>query len=130
MKNSSSLWLIALVVVIAAYVFDKFIYQKDKVEELEVTKTAISNTTDCRGKSNGLIEFTLSCIKNGNPMSDEEGEDLVAECRKTAKEFFCSTTPTEVVRFYDKKDRVTKCTAVDGKLLACDVFGNLYEMKD
>lgn len=28
-----------------------------------------------------LTAAVLTCVKNGNPMSDEEGEDLVAECR-------------------------------------------------
>lgn len=33
-------------------------------------------------------KFILSCIKNGNPKSDEEPEDLVYECRRTANNIF------------------------------------------
>lgn len=29
-------------------------------------------------------EWILKCIKNGNPMSDEEGEDLVKQCEWSA----------------------------------------------
>ena len=29
-------------------------------------------------------QFILTCAKNANPLSDEEGEDLVKQCEKTA----------------------------------------------
>lgn len=32
--------------------------------------------------------FIIACVAAGNPMSDEEGEDLVAQCEKTAKHLF------------------------------------------
>ncbi len=38
----------------------------------------------------GYREWTLECIKNGNPMSDEEGEDLVLQCEESAKSLFVS----------------------------------------
>ena len=34
--------------------------------------------------------FVIECSKAANPMSDEEGEDLVAQCHATARELFCS----------------------------------------
>lgn len=34
-------------------------------------------------------KFIIDCAKAANPMSDEEGEDLVAECRKTAYYLYC-----------------------------------------
>ena len=34
-------------------------------------------------------EFILNCAKAANPMSDEEGEDLVKQCEKTSYDLFC-----------------------------------------
>jgi hypothetical protein len=34
--------------------------------------------------------FVIDCAKAANPLSDEEGEDLVKQCQKTAEELFCS----------------------------------------
>jgi hypothetical protein len=33
-------------------------------------------------------EFILTCAKNANPLSDEEGEDLVYQCQKTAERIY------------------------------------------
>lgn len=33
--------------------------------------------------------FILNCAKAANPMSDEEGEDLVKQCEDTSKNIFC-----------------------------------------
>lgn len=33
-------------------------------------------------------EWLLGCIEKGNPMSDEEGEDLVKQCEQTAYRLF------------------------------------------
>lgn len=33
-------------------------------------------------------QWILDCIKNGNPMSDEEGEDLVRQCEVSGKSLF------------------------------------------
>jgi hypothetical protein len=38
-------------------------------------------------------EFILTCAKNANPMSDEEGEDLVQQCEETAEHLFCPKVP-------------------------------------
>lgn len=35
-------------------------------------------------------KFVIKCAVAANPMSDEEGEDLVAECLDSADEIFCS----------------------------------------
>lgn len=44
----------------------------------------------CKAESQSRrAQFVLACVKNGNPMSDEEPEDLVSECRDTATEIFC-----------------------------------------
>lgn len=38
-------------------------------------------------------EFVIACIREGNPHSDEEGEDLVRQCEHTASRLFsCSET--------------------------------------
>lgn len=37
-------------------------------------------------------DFIINCAKAANPMSDEEGEDLVKECNKVSYQLFCETT--------------------------------------
>ena len=37
-------------------------------------------------------EFIINCAKAANPMSDEEGEDLVKQCAITAENLFCEYT--------------------------------------
>ena len=34
-------------------------------------------------------KFIVDCAKAANPMSDEEGEDLVRQCDITSKHLFC-----------------------------------------
>ena len=41
-------------------------------------------------------EFILNCAKAANPMSDEEGEDLVIQCERTSRNLFCD----EVKEYY------------------------------
>ena len=41
-------------------------------------------------------KFIIDCAKAANPMSDEEGEDLVAQCERTATNLFCEITAAEV----------------------------------
>ena len=41
-------------------------------------------------------EFIINCAKAANPMSDEEGEDLVEQCQRTSYDLFCE----EVKEFY------------------------------
>lgn len=46
-------------------------------------------TRDCHGSSDERARFIIECTKAGNPMSDEEGEDLVAECGTQAEYLYC-----------------------------------------
>ncbi len=34
-------------------------------------------------------KFVVDCAKAANPMSDEEGEDLVSECGRQSRLIFC-----------------------------------------
>ena len=34
-------------------------------------------------------KFIIDCARAANPMSDEEGEDLVKQCEKTSRNLFC-----------------------------------------
>lgn len=34
-------------------------------------------------------KFIIDCAKAANPMSDEEGEDLVRQCEETSEHLFC-----------------------------------------
>ena len=34
-------------------------------------------------------KFIIDCAKAANPMSDEEGEDLVLQCERTSNALFC-----------------------------------------
>jgi len=38
-----------------------------------------------------LAEFVLKCAEVANPMSDEEGEDLVQQCEWTGRSIFCKS---------------------------------------
>lgn len=38
-----------------------------------------------------LSEFVLTCAKNANPLSDEEGEDLVKQCETSGRQIICPT---------------------------------------
>lgn len=39
-----------------------------------------------------LAKFIIECSKAANPLSDEEGEDLVAQCERTGERTLCETT--------------------------------------
>lgn len=41
----------------------------------------------CQGKE--LADFIVKCAKAANPMSDEEGEDLVQQCEWTGQRIYC-----------------------------------------
>lgn len=36
-----------------------------------------------------VVDKMNECIKNGNPLSDEEGEDLVIQCEESIKRILC-----------------------------------------
>jgi len=52
---------------------------------------AYKQSTECSNPKI-LAKFVVDCAKAANPLSDEEGEDLVAQCAKTAESIFCKTT--------------------------------------
>lgn len=48
--------------------------------------------------------FILDCIEKGNPHSDEEPEDLVSQCSKTAENVYCIySNQFEAERHYKKR---------------------------
>ena len=55
---------------------DKSLFQIDIDKEIPKASTSKA------------AEFILTCAKNANPLSDEEGEDLVKQCQYTAVELF------------------------------------------
>ena len=54
--------------------------------EPKFTWKTICKDTEKRAK------FIVDCAKAANPMSDEEGEDLVKQCAITAENLFCEYT--------------------------------------
>ena len=53
--------------------------------------------TICKDNDNDKrAEFIINCAKAANPMSDEEGEDLVIQCERTSYDLFCD----EVKEYY------------------------------
>ncbi len=55
-------------------------------------------STDVQRKQ--LAKFIVDCAKAANPMSDEEGEDLVEQCERTGKSTIC---PSQIVCNYMTK---------------------------
>jgi hypothetical protein len=47
-----------------------------------------------------LAQAIVECSRATNPMSDEEGEDLVAQCQKTMKAALCPLEPAFSTRRY------------------------------
>lgn len=45
-------------------------------------------------------DFILKCIKNANPMSDEEPEDYIRECKNTATDLYCETKKFKIFETY------------------------------
>lgn len=54
-------------------------------------------------------KFIVECAAAANPKSDEEGEDLVAECGKQAEKLFCTRERT----FWDGSHHIPCSRAVD-----------------
>jgi len=40
-----------------------------------------------------ITSFIIDCANAANPMSDEEGEDLVSQCAYRARQLYCSGQP-------------------------------------
>jgi hypothetical protein len=53
----------------------------------------IEQRYECKQADKERIDFTLSCIANANPMSDEEPEDWIRQCNIVAKENYCKLAP-------------------------------------
>jgi hypothetical protein len=74
-----------------------------------VTKTV----TDCSKNGKEVAQFVVDCAKAANPLSDEEGEDLVVQCEQTGKKLLC--TQEEIVMHrsngtcYTKDNVATNC---------------------
>ncbi len=62
----------------------------------ESTTVMRSQSTDCVTKEDRerLAVFIVECAKAANPMSDEEGEDLVAQCESSGKNTLCPSVET------------------------------------
>jgi hypothetical protein len=56
----------------------------------------LSATTDCSNYKAEIAKFIVDCAKAANPLSDEEGEDLVEQCEVTGKHVLCDIK-TQVV---------------------------------
>jgi hypothetical protein len=82
-----------------------------------VTRTACFPDTGERRAA-----FVLECTAAGNPYSDEEGEDLVAQCDETAQGLFCG--PVAVVCW---KGSCKPCstTGINIEVEACRAAGAL-----
>lgn len=50
---------------------------------------ALETTCDDKAKEQ-VSSFTLACIKNANPSSDEEPEDWILLCKKMATDNYCT----------------------------------------
>lgn len=67
-------------------------------------------TTEDKDKQ---ARFLLDCIKNGNPMSDEEPEDLVSQCEQTSENVVCPQTCVKEVYMPDVGWSEYPCTEDD-----------------
>ena len=56
----------------------------------------------CKGNETSVANFTLQCIKNANPISDEEPEDWIYLCKKMAVDIFCAKITVTVKQHKDK----------------------------
>lgn len=48
---------------------------------------------DCSTVGSTVAEAVIRCAKVANPMSDEEGEDLVLQCEQTMSRLLCPKIP-------------------------------------
>ena len=75
------------------------------------TKWYISSKNSIMG-SDKAAEFIVKCAQAANPLSDEEGEDLVQQCESTAKSIYA----TKVWYAYQGKSAwYHKCESADLK---------------
>lgn len=69
--------------------------------------------------------FVIGCAAAANPLSDEEGEDLVAQCEASAARLFCRHR----VRFWDGHAGWVDCALADSTELQsrCEAVRRAYE---
>jgi len=92
-KKETILFCVSIaVVLILFYILGKFAYDitAERKAQSKWTWHQICKNNDKRA------EFIINCAKAANPMSDEEGEDLVEQCQRTSYDLFCE----EVKEFY------------------------------
>ena len=68
---------------------------------------------DCSGKEEVFAKYVVECAKAANPLSDEEGEDLVLQCERTMRRALCQTKETTVEmidnKCYNKSNIQVSC---------------------
>lgn len=70
-------------------------------EEKKAKLTVTTRTTCSLRTADKRADFIIKCAEAANPKSDEEGEDLVEECRLTADHLYCDE------RTHDLKEGLT-----------------------
>jgi hypothetical protein len=75
-------------------------------------------------QSERVAQFIVACAEAANPKSDEEDEDLVAQCEKTAKNVMCPEVAFVKVYSRDDYRSPVPCSQVkDPSLMkACEVY--------
>jgi len=58
----------------------------------------------CPPADKGLRDFIIECAKVANPMSDEEGEDLVQQCEFTGERVMCPKVTYRVTYTWDGQE--------------------------
>lgn len=71
---------------------------------ISVSERHFCNTPELQQR---VLDFVVKCSEAANPKSDEEGEDLVAQCEKTAKTTICPIV-TMCLKQYGHKDSFWK----------------------
>ena len=51
---------------------------------------------DCSGKEELVAKYVVECSRAANPLSDEEGEDLVSQCETTMRRALCPIKETTI----------------------------------
>ena len=88
----------------------------EKAVEVKGTDFLVQHIKDCRNRRPELAEFMLTCAKNANPLSDEEGEDLVYACKSVAIDVVCTTKIRKV-----EKINATECVDENKTLIYCHI---------
>jgi len=64
-----------------------FLFGCDEKRDIQ---TMVEIICSSKGSRKQLATFVINCSKAANPMSDEEGEDLVSQCEETGRRILCS----------------------------------------